>query len=227
MAEVQLEQSWLHHLQSEFDSDYMQKLRAFLQEQKQSAKVVYPRGSHVFAALNTTPFDQVRVVILGQDPYHGPDQAHGLSFSVPDGVRTPPSLKNIYKEIVADLGGEIPNTGNLESWAGQGVLLLNSVLTVEAHKAASHQGKGWEVFTDKIIEVLAKERSGLVFMLWGSYAQKKGQMIDVNKHLVLKAPHPSPLSVHRGFLGCKHFSLCNSYLESLGTPAIDWLSPGA
>ncbi len=224
MADVQLEQSWLEFLQPEFDSEYMQSLRAFLQKEKEAKKTVYPRGDHIFAALNTTPLDQVRVVILGQDPYHGPGQAHGLSFSVPDGVRTPPSLLNIYKEIAADIGGEMPQSGNLESWAKQGVLLLNSVLTVEAHKAASHQGKGWEQFTDKVIEVLARERTGLVFMLWGSYAQKKGQVIDGSKHLVLKAPHPSPLSAHRGFLGCKHFSACNHYLESQNQLPVNWRS---
>lgn len=225
MADVQLEQSWLDHLQSEFDAEYMQQLRQFLLAQREANKTVYPRGNHIFTALNTTPFDRVRVVILGQDPYHGPGQAHGLSFSVPEGVRPPPSLINIYKEIVADIGAsQMPASGNLLSWAEQGVLLLNSVLTVEAHKAASHQGQGWEQFTDKVIEVLATQRSGLVFMLWGSYAQKKGQMIDQSKHLVLKAPHPSPLSAHRGFLGCKHFSACNAYLSGQKLEPIDWLS---
>jgi uracil-DNA glycosylase len=226
VADVQLEQSWLTHLQPEFDSDYMQNLRQFLLEQKQAKKIVYPRGNHIFAALNTTPLDQVKVVILGQDPYHGPGQAHGLSFSVPDGVRPPPSLQNIYKEIASDLGlTNVPQSGNLMGWAQQGVLLLNSVLTVEAHQAGSHQGKGWEVFTDRVIEVLSQERSGLVFMLWGSYAQKKGQVIDNEKHLVLKAPHPSPLSAHRGFLGCKHFSACNEYLSNQGEAPINWFGP--
>lgn len=226
MADVQLEQGWLTHLQPEFDSDYMQNLRQFLLEQKQAKKIVYPRGNHIFAALNTTPLDQVKVVILGQDPYHGPGQAHGLSFSVPDGVRPPPSLQNIYKEIASDLGlTNVPQSGNLMGWAQQGVLLLNSVLTVEAHQAGSHQGKGWEVFTDRVIEVLSQERSGLVFMLWGSYAQKKGQVIDIEKHLVLKAPHPSPLSAHRGFLGCKHFSACNEYLSNQGEAPINWFGP--
>jgi uracil-DNA glycosylase len=226
VADVQLEQGWLTHLQPEFDSDYMQNLRQFLLEQKQAKKIVYPRGNHIFAALNTTPLDQVKVVILGQDPYHGPGQAHGLSFSVPDGVRPPPSLQNIYKEIASDLGlTNVPQSGNLMGWAQQGVLLLNSVLTVEAHQAGSHQGKGWEVFTDRVIEVLSQERSGLVFMLWGSYAQKKGQVIDIEKHLVLKAPHPSPLSAHRGFLGCKHFSACNEYLSNQGEAPINWFGP--
>jgi uracil-DNA glycosylase len=224
LADIQLEQSWLRHLESEFSSDYMVALRQFLQDEKSARKVIYPRGSDIFAALNTTAFDDVRVVILGQDPYHGPGQAHGLSFSVPDGVRPPPSLLNIYKEIAADLGAtELPKTGNLMAWANQGVLLLNSVLTVEAHQAGSHQGKGWERFTDKIIEVLSAEREALVFLLWGSYAQKKGQVIDQQRHLVLKAPHPSPLSAHRGFLGCKHFSACNEYLKAHGREPIDWL----
>jgi uracil-DNA glycosylase len=166
--------------------------------------------------------NKVRVVILGQDPYHGPNQAHGLSFSVPEGVAIPPSLRNIYKEIVSDLGGTIPTNGNLTKWANQGVLLLNSVLSVQAGQAASHKGKGWEQFTDKIIEILNCENEGLVFMLWGAYAQKKGQSIDRQKHLVLRAPHPSPLSAHRGFLGCKHFSQANSYFRSLGQADIDW-----
>lgn len=224
MADIQLEQSWLTHLQGEFDAEYMQNLRGFLLAQKEARKTVFPRGKDIFAALNTTPLDQAKVVILGQDPYHGPGQAHGLSFSVPDGVRPPPSLQNIYKEIAADLGvDQIPNSGNLMPWARQGVLLLNSVLTVEAHQAGSHQGKGWEQFTDKVIEVLSRERDNLVFMLWGSYAQKKGQVINRDKHLVLKAPHPSPLSAHRGFLGCKHFSACNDYLSSKGLAPINWL----
>jgi uracil-DNA glycosylase len=174
--------------------------------------------------LNTTPFDKVKVVILGQDPYHGPGQAHGLCFSVPAGVKPPPSLRNIYKEIQSDLSvAERPNSGNLLPWAEQGVLLLNSVLTVEARQAASHQGKGWELFTDQVIKVLSEESEHIVFMLWGSYAQKKGQVINPANHLVLKAPHPSPLSAHRGFLGCKHFSVCNQYLIEQGKTPIDWL----
>lgn len=223
MAQIQLEQSWLEYLEPEFEKPYMVDLRQFLQTQKEARKIVYPRGNHIFNALNTTPLDEVRVVILGQDPYHGPGQAHGLSFSVPDGVRPPPSLQNIYKEIASDLSlDDMPQSGNLTSWAEQGVLLLNSVLTVEAHQAGSHQGKGWEQFTDKIIEVLSTECDGLVFMLWGSYAQKKGQVIDQSRHLVLKAPHPSPLSAHRGFLGCKHFSACNQYLSEQGLAPVDW-----
>ena len=225
MSEVQLESGWLKYLQPEFETETMQNLRRFLIGEAQANKTIYPAQSEVYAALNTTPFDQVRVVILGQDPYHGPGQAHGLSFSVPDGVRPPPSLKNIYKEIVSDLGAlTTPQSGNLTSWAEQGVLLLNSVLTVEAHQAASHQGRGWEQFTDRIIEVLSEQREGLVFMLWGSYAQKKGKVIDQSKHCILSAPHPSPLSAHRGFLGCQHFSLCNAYLKDQGEEGIDWLS---
>lgn len=225
MSEVQLESGWLKYLQPEFEAETMQSLRRFLIGEAQANKTIYPAQSEVYAALNTTPFDQVRVVILGQDPYHGPGQAHGLSFSVPDGVRPPPSLKNIYKEIVSDLGAlTTPQSGNLTSWAEQGVLLLNSVLTVEAHQAASHQGRGWEQFTDRIIEVLSEQREGLVFMLWGSYAQKKGKVIDQSKHCILSAPHPSPLSAHRGFLGCQHFSLCNAYLKDQGEEGIDWLS---
>jgi len=225
MSDVQLEESWLAHLQPEFDAVYMQALRAFLQAEKAAGKTIYPPGQDMFNALNTTPFDQVKVVILGQDPYHGPGQAHGLSFSVPDGVKPPPSLQNIYKEIQTDIGAEQrPATGNLLRWAEQGVLLLNSVLTVEAQRAASHQGKGWEQFTDRVIEVLAQERQHLVFMLWGSYAQKKGRMIDAGEHLVLKAPHPSPLSAYRGFLGCGHFSACNRYLIEQGYAPIDWLA---
>jgi len=225
MSDVQLEESWLVHLHSEFDAVYMQELRAFLQVEKAAGKTIYPPGQDMFNALNTTPFDQVKVVILGQDPYHGPGQAHGLSFSVPDGVKPPPSLQNIYKEIQSDIGGEQPpTTGNLTRWAEQGVLLLNSVLTVEAQQAASHQGKGWEQFTDRVIEALARERQQIVFLLWGSYAQKKGRMIDPDNHLVLKAPHPSPLSAYRGFFGCGHFSACNRYLIAQGHAPIDWLA---
>lgn len=225
MSDIQLEASWLVHLRAEFDAAYMQELRAFLQVEKAAGKTIYPAGSDVFSALNTTPFDQVKVVILGQDPYHGPGQAHGLSFSVPDGVKPPPSLQNIYKEIQTDIGGEQrPTSGNLFHWAEQGVLLLNSVLTVEAQQAASHQGKGWELFTDKIIDVLARDRQHIVFLLWGSYAQKKGRVINPANHLVLKAPHPSPLSAYRGFLGCGHFSACNRYLVEQGHAPIDWLA---
>ena len=186
--------------------------------------MIHPGGSEYFNALNSSPFDSVKVVILGQDPYHGPNQAHGLSFSVRQGLQLPPSLKNIYKEIQSDLGlsSHEFSHGCLEGWASQGVLLLNSVLTVEQNKAASHQGKGWEVFTDRVIECLSRREKRCVFLLWGNYAQKKGVVIDRTKHKVLTAPHPSPLSAYRGFLGCKHFSQCNSLLREWGETAIDW-----
>lgn len=223
--QVKIEPSWKQHLLPEFEQDYMQSLRQFLLQQKKAGKVIYPKGDEYFNAFNLTPFDQVKVVIIGQDPYHGPGQAHGLCFSVQNGVALPPSLQNIYKEIHADLGLPIPKTGCLTHWAEQGVLLLNAVLTVEQAKAAAHQGKGWELFTDAAIRELNEKREGIVFLLWGSYAQKKGQIIDQKKHCVLKAPHPSPLSAHRGFLGCKHFSKANAYLESIGKTPIDWSVP--
>ena len=219
---IRLEPSWKQVLAAEFDRDYMQSLRGFLQQEKQQRKVIYPPGTQIFSAFDHTPFDQVKVVILGQDPYHGPGQAHGLCFSVPQGVRTPPSLVNIFKEIQRDLGCPAPGHGNLAKWADQGVLLLNATLTVEQGKAGSHQRKGWEQFTDAAIEHLNREREGLVFMLWGSYAQKKGAIIDRQKHLVLTAPHPSPLSAHRGFIGCGHFSRANEYLREQGKEPIDW-----
>ncbi len=219
---VQLEPGWKQHLAGEFEQDYMARLRAFLADEKRAGKTVFPPGPDIFNAFNLTPFDKVKVVILGQDPYHGPDQAHGLCFSVQRGVKTPPSLVNIYKEIHRDLGIEIPPHGNLTHWAEQGVLLLNAVLTVEAGQAASHQKRGWEQFTDQAIEHLNREREGLVFLLWGSHAQKKGKLIDRDKHCVLTAPHPSPLSAHRGFLGCGHFSRANQYLLQQGKTAIDW-----
>ena len=221
---IQLEPGWLDQLGDEFDKPYMLALKEFLVAEKAGGKVIFPPGSLYFNALNSTPFEDVSVVILGQDPYHGPGQAHGLCFSVRQGVRPPPSLVNIYKEIQADLGftPEDFKHGCLEAWAGQGVLLLNSVLTVEQHKAASHQGKGWEVFTDKVIERLSAREKPCVFLLWGSYAQKKGAVIDTTRHKILKAPHPSPLSAHRGFFGCRHFSQCNGLLESIGVSAIDW-----
>lgn len=220
--DIKLHPSWKALLQQEFEQDYMRDLRAFLLAEKQQGKLIYPPGPDIFNALNTTPFDQVKVVILGQDPYHGPGQAHGLCFSVQPGVPLPPSLQNIYKEIQGDLGIPFSRNGCLVSWAQQGVLLLNAVLTVEASRAASHQGKGWEQFTDKVIEVLNEGRDNLVFMLWGSYAQRKGAMIDRQRHLVLQSPHPSPLSAHRGFFGNKHFSRANAYLSEHGRPAIDW-----
>ncbi len=223
MAEtVQLEPGWLGQLQAEFEKPYMQQLRAFLQAEKSRRKVIYPKGSEMFNALNSTPFEQVKVIILGQDPYHGSGQAHGLCFSVREGVQPPPSLLNIFKELRDDLGIALPDHGCLQAWAEQGVLLLNSVLSVERGKAASHQGRGWEEFTDMAIAALNAHRQNLVFMLWGSYAQRKGQFIDNQRHLVLKAPHPSPLAAHRGFFGCKHFSQANHYLEHNGLSPIDW-----
>ncbi|PCI47764.1 MAG: uracil-DNA glycosylase [Moraxellaceae bacterium] len=221
-TDIKLEPLWKERLKGEFEKSYMQQLRSFLLSEKRQGKSVFPEGKHYFKALDATPFDEVKVVVLGQDPYHGDDQAHGLSFSVPAGIRPPPSLKNIFKEIKSDLGFDAPNHGCLESWSRQGVLLLNSVLTVERGKAASHQGKGWEQFTDQIIWNLNEHREGVVFLLWGAYAQKKGAFIDAERHCVLKAPHPSPLSAHRGFMGCKHFSQSNKYLQSRGIDAIDW-----
>jgi uracil-DNA glycosylase len=219
---IQLETSWKSRLLPEFSKDYMRGLKDFLKEQKEKKRTVFPKGTEFFAALNHTPFEKVKVVILGQDPYHGEGQAHGLSFSVRKGVAVPPSLVNIFKELKNDLGIERPDHGYLEKWADQGVLLLNATLSVEAHKAGSHQKKGWEQFTDSVIDHLNREREGIVFVLWGSYAQKKGEFIDTKKHLVLKAPHPSPLSSHRGFFGSKPFSKINAYLKSQGKEPIDW-----
>ncbi len=221
-SSIDLHPSWLHYLKPEFDKSYMQQLKQFLLQEKQSGKVIYPKGKDIFNAFNSTAFDDVKVVILGQDPYHGPDQAHGLCFSVKQGVRTPPSLVNIFKEIQRDLGLKVPQHGCLQSWAEQGVLLLNATLTVQQGNAGSHQGKGWETFTDVAIQHLNEQRAGIVFLLWGSYAQKKGQFIDTSKHLVLKSPHPSPLSAHRGFLGNGHFSQVNHYLAQRGLPLINW-----
>ena len=225
MKKVQLHESWLNRLEDQFQLPYMHSLREFLLTRKKHQAVTYPPGAQIFNALNTTPFEQVRVVILGQDPYHGPGQAHGLCFSVQPGVRVPPSLANIYRELQSDLGLAPPTHGYLQTWAEQGVLLLNAVLTVERGQAGSHQGKGWETFTDAIVELLNDEREGLVFMLWGSYALKKGAVIDRKKHLVLTAPHPSPLSAYRGFLGCRHFSLANEYIQEHQHPPIDWSLP--
>lgn len=221
--EIRMEESWKSRLSGEFGLGYMQDLRAFLLERKQAGAVIYPPGPLIFNALNSTPFAQVRVVILGQDPYHGPGQAHGLCFSVREGVETPPSLVNIYKEIEQDLGLPVPASGNLELWAQQGVLLLNAVLTVERGQAGAHQGKGWERFTDRVVQLLNDERDGIVFLLWGSYAIKKGAAIDRERHLVLTAPHPSPLSAYRGFFGCKHFSKTNRYLQEHGQGPIRWV----
>ena len=222
---VQLEASWLRELKDEFDQPYMRQLSAFLREQKAAGKRVYPSGGNIFNALNSTPFDKVKVVLLGQDPYHGPRQAHGLCFSVLPGIAIPPSLQNIYKELRSDVGFAIPNHGSLNHWAEQGVLLLNAVLTVEAGRAASHQGKGWEQFTDQIVQTLNEKRTGLVFLLWGAYAQRKGEIIDRQSHQVLTAPHPSPFSADRGFFGCRHFSRANDYLQARGEHSIDWQLP--
>ncbi len=220
--EIKLDSSWRERLKSDFTSDYMVELREFLREQKALGKTIYPAGDEIFAALNATAFEAVKVVILGQDPYHGPGQAHGLCFSVRKGVRVPPSLQNIYKELVADVGFVRPEHGCLSEWAEQGVLLLNSVLTVEAGLAASHQGRGWEKFTDSVVNHLNVDATGIVFILWGSYAQKKGAMIDRDRHLVLQSVHPSPLSASRGFFGNHHFSKSNEYLLAQNKAAIDW-----
>lgn len=203
----------------------MQNLKAFLKQEYAKGKTIYPAKSEYFSAFNLTPLNQVKVVILGQDPYHGPHQAHGLCFSVRPGVKTPPSLINIYKELKDDLGIENQGHGFLESWARQGVLLLNSVMTVERGQAASHRNKGWETFTDRVVEVLNERKKPLVFILWGSYAQKKASFVDRNKHLVLEGPHPSPLSAHRGFFGCKHFSKANDFLMANEQAPIDWELP--
>jgi len=217
-----LEESWQKVLGVEFDKPYMQQLRAFLRQEKNQKKIIYPKSANVFQAFALTPLDKVKVVILGQDPYHGPGQAHGLCFSVLPGVALPPSLQNIYKELKTDLGITPAANGCLENWAKQGVLLLNSVLTVEQSRAGSHQGKGWETYTDRVITVLNEQKNNLVFLLWGSYAQKKGQFIDINRHCVLKAPHPSPLSAYQGFFGSHHFSMANAFLEKVGKTPIDW-----
>ena len=222
---VKLAPSWKARIGEYLERPQMQELSAFLRAEKQAGKVIYPPGPDIFAAFEHTPFDQVRVVILGQDPYHGPNQAHGLCFSVRPGVQVPPSLQNIFKEIQRDLGIAPPDHGCLTPWADRGVLLLNAVLTVERGNANSHQGKGWEGFTDAAIDALNREREGIVFMLWGSYAQRKGQLIDARRHRVLKSVHPSPLSAHRGFLGCGHFSAANAYLEEQGQAPIDWSLP--
>ncbi|MBU2875853.1 uracil-DNA glycosylase [Marinobacter salexigens] len=219
------DRGWKEHLADEFCQPYMQALAEFLAAEESAGKVLFPDSKHCFNALNSTPLDQVRVVILGQDPYHGPGQAHGLCFSVRPNVPTPPSLVNIFKEIQSDLGISPPDHGCLQSWAEQGVLLLNSVLTVVQGQAGAHQGKGWETFTDRVIETVNRERDGVVFLLWGSYAKKKGQHIDRNRHLVLEGPHPSPLSAYRGFFGCKHFSRANEWLVEQGCRPINWDLP--
>ncbi|WP_022961006.1 uracil-DNA glycosylase [Halopseudomonas pelagia] len=222
---VALEPGWKAALDDELQKPYMQQLRAFLLAEKRAGKVIFPPGPQIFNALNTTPLDQVRVVIIGQDPYHGPGQAHGLSFSVPPGIRPPPSLQNIFKELQRDLGLPIPAHGCLQSWAEQGVLLLNAVLTVEQASAGAHAGRGWETFTTKVIEVAARKHEHLVFLLWGSYAQKKAAQVDLSAHKVLTSVHPSPLSAHRGFIGNGHFSAVNAYLQAQGRQPIDWRLP--
>lgn len=221
-TEVQLEPSWRKRLQSEFTAGYMRELKAFLVKEKKRGRKIFPRGDQIFAALNRTPFEKVRVVILGQDPYHGPGQAHGLCFSVPAGVKPPPSLVNIFKELSTDVGAAVSGNGSLESWAEQGVLLLNSVLTVESGRAAAHQNKGWEKFTDRVVQLLNDERENIVFILWGSYAQKKAAFVDRKKHFVIESVHPSPLSSHRGFFGSRPFSKANAYLQSKNLPPIQW-----
>lgn len=218
---VTIEASWKEALQNEFAKEYFKELTNKVRE-AYLAGVVYPPPKLVFNAFELCPFEKVKVVILGQDPYHGPGQAHGLSFSVPDGVQTPPSLQNIYKEIKSDLGKDIPKSGNLERWAKQGVLLLNASLTVLPSQPNSHQTLGWEKFTDAVIEAVSTNKEHVVFMLWGSFARSKAKLIDKNKHLILEAPHPSPLSAHRGFFGCQHFSQANTYLKEHSIQTIDW-----
>ena len=224
-SQIKLHSSWLDVVGGEFDLPYMAQLKEFLQQEKRQRKIIYPPGNLIFNALNTTHFDDVKVVIIGQDPYHGPNQAHGLCFSVMPGVPIPPSLRNIYQELRTDLDIPSPAHGYLQSWAEHGVLLLNATLTVERGKAGAHQGKGWETFTDAVIRAINDRRRDVVFLLWGSYAQQKGEVIDNNKHLVLKAPHPSPFSANRGFFGCKHFSRTNQYLQSQGLQAVNWRLP--
>ena len=228
MAEIEstirpsIDESWLSMLQEDFNAPYFKALKSFLVNQKQAGKIVYPSGSLIFNALNSTPFHQVKAVILGQDPYHGAGQANGLCFSVSSGVPLPPSLKNIFKEIKSDLNLDPPVNGNLQKWADQGVLLLNATLTVESGLPGSHQNQGWETFTDNIIRKLSDNRTGIVFLLWGKFAQAKEQLIHAGKHHVLKAPHPSPFSAHTGFLGCRHFSKTNALLVQSGQQPIDW-----
>jgi uracil-DNA glycosylase len=226
LSEIELETSWRKRLQADFDSETMLELHKFLREEKALGKTIYPAVDEIFAALNATPFDAVKVVILGQDPYHGPGQAHGLCFSVRQDVPVPPSLRNIYKELAGDVNFVPPKHGCLYEWAQQGVLLLNSVLTVEGSLAASHKGKGWEKFTDSVVHQLNDEAENIVFVLWGNYAQKKGEMIDRQRHLVLQSPHPSPLSVSRGFYGNHHFTKINEYLRTHDKTVIDWQLSG-
>ena len=225
MSEIKLHPSWREKLKSEFEKPYMKDLKAFLKKELDQGKKIYPQAPKIFEALNLTPFEKVKVVILGQDPYHGVGQAHGLAFSVLPDITPPPSLKNIYKEINKDLGLPIPENGYLKPWAEEGVFLLNSCLTVEARRPASHKGKGWEIFTDKVIEILNEEKEDLVFLLWGSFAKEKGSRIDPSRHCILTAPHPSPFSADRGFFNCKHFSKANEYLKSKNISPINWSKP--
>ena len=219
--DVKIEQSWKALLQEEFDKPYFVELTDFVRAEYKSYRI-YPPGSQIFNAFNLCPFDKVKVVIIGQDPYHGPGQAHGLCFSVNDGVPFPPSLRNIFKEVNADTGAPIPQSGNLTRWATQGVLLLNATLTVREHSAGSHQRRGWEIFTDAVIRIISEQKSKVVFILWGAYAQSKASLIDSSRHLVLRSVHPSPLSAHAGFFGNHHFSLANDYLVRNGLTSIDW-----
>lgn len=216
-----IEESWEEALNDEFEKPYFSQLKTFLVNEKKK-HVIYPPGKQIFSAFNHTPFEEVKVVIIGQDPYHGKGQANGLCFSVADGIRQPPSLQNIFKEIKSDLGHNIPRTGNLETWAKQGVLLLNATLTVRHSEAGSHQNKGWEQFTDAAIKKISVEKSGVVFLLWGRFAQNKAELIDDSKHCILKAAHPSPFAAHKGFFGCRHFSKTNAYLEKIGKKPVDW-----
>ncbi|HSO78175.1 MAG TPA: uracil-DNA glycosylase [Bacteroidales bacterium] len=219
--EVRIEKSWKEKLGKEFEKEYFQKLTAFVREEYMSRRI-FPPGNRIFNAFDLCPFDRVKVVIIGQDPYHNVGQAHGLCFSVTEGTEFPPSLVNIFKELNRDLGIPVPPSGNLERWASQGVLLLNAIMTVRAHEALSHQNKGWETFTDSVINLLNRDRENLVFLLWGSYAQKKGEAIDPGKHLILKTVHPSPLSAFRGFFGCSHFSKSNEWLRAKGLEPVAW-----
>jgi uracil-DNA glycosylase len=222
MTDVQIESGWKEELKEEFDKPYFEKIVHFLKEEKKAGKIIYPPGKLIFNAFDTTPFNKVKVVIIGQDPYHNPGQAHGLCFSVPDKVQPPPSLVNIFKELNTDLDIPIPNTGNLEKWAKQGVLLLNASLTVEANKPMSHSELGWHLFTDEVIKHISKHKEHVAFMLWGKFAQNKANLIDETKHKILKAAHPSPLSAYNGFFGCGHFSKTNNWLREQGEKPIDW-----
>lgn len=219
--DVKIAADWKQLLQEEFNKPYFEELTHFVREEYATG-VIYPAGRNIFRAFDKCPVESLKVVIIGQDPYHGPGQANGLCFSVNDGVPFPPSLQNIFKEVNEDVGVQIPQSGNLDRWAEQGVLLLNSVLTVKAHLAASHVGRGWEQFTDAVVRIIAEQKQGVVYMLWGNYAQRKGSIVDTSKNLVLKSVHPSPLSVYRGFFGCKHFSQANAYLQSKGKSPIVW-----